>query len=307
MVGIRFIVLLVCSIALVESQTLVLNEYYALLNLTTAIGHNFCFSSDCTDCSNWGDVDCSGGSSVLNLRWTGGYFGGTISSYVGLLSQIQSLNLNNNALGGIIPSEIGLLSQLQQLNLQENDLSGKIPSQIGLLSNLDALILSRNHLTGEIPFQIQSIPGLSGSCNVWFGNNLTCDPSYPNPGVTRCMGTANYNDYSGATDAPVCPPLPTSSGSSSSTISSSVVHSTSSVSSTVTWPTRFPDAKIVRVQYRLQGSNANWGAVTVDGTKVSATIPGLLPNTVYEYRLAVINLDGSETVGPTLTFTTPSS
>jgi len=252
----------------------------------------------------------------LNINDLNGIF----PSEIGKLTKLTLLDLDTNDLSGTIPSQIGLLLQLTALVLNDLHLNGNIPSEIGLLP-LDNLNLANNLFTGEIPSQIANLPGITGHCNVWFGNNLTCDPSYP-PGITRCMGIGGHYDYAG--DAPICPPLPTTSSTSSSTssipsttssassssssTSSSVVHSTSPVSFSVTWPTRFPNAKIVRVQYRLQGSNANWGAVTVDGTKLAATIPGLIPNKVYEYRLAVDNLVApSPPVGPTLTFTTPSN
>jgi len=161
---------------------------------------------------------------------------------------------------------------------------------------------------------------------VWFGNNLICDPSYP-AGIRRCMGTASVNDLNGLTDGPSCSTStsPVSSStvtpSSTSSVSSTVTpSSTSAVSSTVTPPStsvvsfsvtfsKFPNAQIVRVQYKVQNAKGqNWSATTVDGTKTTAAITGLLPNTIYEYRFIVINLDGTRPpVGPTLTFKTPSS
>jgi len=253
---------------------------------------------------------------------------GTIPSEIGKLSQLQTLALYSNNLNGSISSEIGNLSQLTFLDFGTNKLTGTIPSEIGELSNLQYLFLSNNKLSGEIPFQLQNLGSLS-RCNVWFGNDLICDPTYP-PGVTRCMGTQSYLDNNGEEDAPNCTipstsstipstssgsSIPSSSNTSSSSTNSTtidcgkrIISSGTVVSFTVTWNPRFANARTIRVQFRVQTSKpGNWECVGVDGTKVSATIAGLKPNTVYEYRFVVIDFDKSTTVTAVSMFTTPSS
>jgi len=225
MLGIRFFVLLVCSIALVESQIPFTNidEYYALLNITSAFDRPVCdpLLQDCTNCLHWGArAGCFDGH-LTGLQWGSFGLAGTISSYFGLLSQLQFLQLYQNAISGTIPSEFGLLTLLTNLNLAQNNLSGEIPSQIA-----------------NIP------DGLS--CNVWFGNpDLICDPSYLAPGVTRCMGITGYEDYNGATDAPDCPALPTTSSTSSSPSTTSSPRSTTS-SSPAPFNTENPPAPVVQ-------------------------------------------------------------
>jgi len=158
--------------------------------------------------------------------------------------------------------------------------------------------LSNNNITGEIPSQLQNIAALY-ECNVWFGNNLTCDPNYPVI-VTHCMGTSSEYDYRG--DAPNCGPGVTSS---SSTV---IPSSTHLVSYTVDWFTKFPNARTIRVQYQPKnGKGTGWTSYGVDGTKIEATLTGLLPNTVYQYRLVVIPFTGSSFTTSTLDFTTLSS
>mmetsp|Transcript_4218 Transcript_4218/g.9517 ORF Transcript_4218/g.9517 Transcript_4218/m.9517 type:complete len:138 (-) Transcript_4218:153-566(-) len=64
-------------------------------------------------------------------------FEGTISTEVGLLTNLVILDLSKNSpLGGAIPSQIGDLSSLTSLELAENDLSGPMPTEIGRLTNL---------------------------------------------------------------------------------------------------------------------------------------------------------------------------
>jgi len=170
--------------------------------------------------------------------------------------------------------------------------------------------LGKNKLSGEIPFQLQNLPLVF--CNVWFGNSLTCDPTYP-PGVTRCMGTASYYDNNGDYDAPNCTiSLSTSTSSRSSTISttrstssSSPASSTHVVSYTITW-SEFPNPTLVRLQYQSESTKGGWIAITVGNTQTTYTLTGLTPSTVYEYRL-VAKTDTITTTSDTFTFTTPAS
>ena len=76
---------------------------------------------------------------------------GTIPPELGLLSQLQVLDLGLNRLAGSIPSELGQLSQLQVLDLSRSGLTGPIPPELGQLSQLQSLLLSGNRLTGPIP------------------------------------------------------------------------------------------------------------------------------------------------------------
>jgi len=291
----------------VQSQLLPLPEYYALQNLSASIGVELC-SSACDQCGSWAGIQCSGPSVIQVNLSNRNLFGiipsqigsfsqlqlldfdtnnleGTIPSEIGMLSQISELYLYSNKLSGTIPSQLGVFTLISELYLNNNKLSGTIPSQIGKLNSVEDLVMGENDLSGEIPPEIANLP-FGIFCNLWFGNNLFCDPSYP-PGITRCLGTTGLYDYNGATDGPHCPPI--------------------IVPYTVTF-NKFPGAQIVRVQYRIkEAKEPNWSSTTVDGTKTSALITGLLANTVYEYRLVVQNLVApSPPVGPTLTFTTPT-
>jgi hypothetical protein len=81
------------------------------------------------------------------------------------------LILSNNDLTGAIPSEIGLLKNLEFLNLNSNSFNGTIASQLGLLTRLDQLRLQDNQLSGSVPVELSSL--LLASSVKLFANNLT--------------------------------------------------------------------------------------------------------------------------------------
>jgi Leucine-rich repeat (LRR) protein len=80
-----------------------------------------------------------------------------LSTYIGLLQNLQTLNLSNNLLTSI-PSELGLLQHLHMLRLNFNHLTS-IPSELGLLQKLRHLYLHFNKLT-SIPYELGNIKKL---------------------------------------------------------------------------------------------------------------------------------------------------
>ncbi|KAG7347119.1 hypothetical protein IV203_006188 [Nitzschia inconspicua] len=74
---------------------------------------------------------------------------GTIESWIGDLTTLESLSLAYNSLSGQLPSELGRLTYLKQLWLFGNHFTGKIPSQIGSLNDLAVLQLEGNSLEGS--------------------------------------------------------------------------------------------------------------------------------------------------------------
>ena len=91
---------------------------------------------------------------------------------IGQLTQLQSLNLDNNQLTAL-PPEIGQISQLQSLNLDHNKLTDLAP-WIGQLTQLQKLYLHGNQLTALPP----EIGQLSQLRLLSLGNNqLTALPA----------------------------------------------------------------------------------------------------------------------------------
>uniref|UniRef100_A0A7N2LD80 non-specific serine/threonine protein kinase n=1 Tax=Quercus lobata TaxID=97700 RepID=A0A7N2LD80_QUELO len=115
---------------------------------------------------------------VLNLRSL--KLVGSISPYVGNLSFLRNLSLQNNTLHKEIPPEIGHLTRLLVLELYNNTIQGEIPSNLSGYNNLVALRVSRNQLVGEIPTTLTSLTklqfftihrnNLTGTVSPFFGN-----------------------------------------------------------------------------------------------------------------------------------------
>ncbi|XP_050289382.1 receptor-like protein EIX2 isoform X1 [Quercus robur] len=90
------------------------------------------------------------GLSILNLAIN--HFYGKISSSVGFLHEIVTLDLGNNNFSGKLPSSLKNCAKLKFFNLKQNDLSGQIPMWLGISHpNLVVLILRSNHFYGSIP------------------------------------------------------------------------------------------------------------------------------------------------------------
>ncbi|XP_058181881.1 LRR receptor-like serine/threonine-protein kinase EFR [Rhododendron vialii] len=112
------------------------------------------------DLCKWDGVTCSRKHRrivVLDLR--GKSLSGILSPFLGNLSFLRSLYLQNNIFQGKIPMELGLLFRLQHLNLSFNSLQGEIPTN---LSNyLTAIDFKSNNLVGKIPASFGSLSKLT--------------------------------------------------------------------------------------------------------------------------------------------------
>jgi Leucine-rich repeat (LRR) protein len=78
----------------------------------------------------------------------------SFSGPIPLLNKLQNLNklaLWGNHLEGVIPDGITNCSNLVELDLSENNLVGAIPPKIGFLTKLKGILLYNNYLAGVIP------------------------------------------------------------------------------------------------------------------------------------------------------------
>lgn len=129
---------------------------------------------------------------------------GIIPPEIGLLSELDEMQIYRNQLKGEIPAEIGNLSKLTIIGLDNNRLSGAIPTEIGNLNNLTILILNNNLLCGPVPEELGNLNNLTdlflfnnqlSSC---FDNNLSrlCNQLYYYDDITSGNSfTATWEDF----------------------------------------------------------------------------------------------------------------
>ncbi|CAF2064988.1 unnamed protein product [Brassica napus] len=96
-----------------------------------------------------GSVPPSFGSwrSLTTLVLSDNRFSGAIPSF---LAELIDLRLARNGFGGEIPSSLGLLKNLNGLDLSGNELTGEIPTTLRGLVSLVRLNISNNKLTGPL-------------------------------------------------------------------------------------------------------------------------------------------------------------
>ncbi|PRQ59416.1 putative protein kinase RLK-Pelle-LRR-XII-1 family [Rosa chinensis] len=82
---------------------------------------------------------------------------GTISPYIGNLSFLRFINLQNNSFSSKIPQQVEHLFRLRHLNLDTNMLEGGIPVNLTFCAELSIINIGRNRLTGKIPSEIGSL------------------------------------------------------------------------------------------------------------------------------------------------------
>ncbi|CAJ1965730.1 unnamed protein product [Cylindrotheca closterium] len=113
---------------------------------------------DGNSCTSWlgetVELKCDNQTSVQQLIFldsdTVKHYG-TIPPELQLLSNLEHLDLGQNAIRGHIPEQIGFLGALTYLDLFDCSLTGVIPDGLGYLYNLKSLYLSENKLSGQIP------------------------------------------------------------------------------------------------------------------------------------------------------------
>lgn len=92
-----------------------------------------------------------------------------------LMSQLESIILNNNEINQNIPVEIAQMDKLEHLYLDHNKIPGPIPAEFGSSPSMFHLNLSFNQLTGGIPEELgnsRSIVILNLESNMNLGGQL---------------------------------------------------------------------------------------------------------------------------------------
>ncbi|KAJ8770204.1 hypothetical protein K2173_011545 [Erythroxylum novogranatense] len=76
-------------------------------------------------------------------------------------TNLEILSLDANNFGGVLPTSLtNLSSRLNKLTLGRNYFTGSIPAGLNKLVNLSALGMEYNHLTGSIPSELGMLPNL---------------------------------------------------------------------------------------------------------------------------------------------------
>ncbi|KAL4597952.1 hypothetical protein ACB092_11G025400 [Castanea dentata] len=110
---------------------------------------------------NWYGVTCGRRHGrVTTLVLEGHNLHGTITPFIGNLTFLRAINLQNNSFYGVIPKEAGHLFRLRHLYLSSNTLGGEIPISLTNCSELRGMILNSNKLIGKIPMELGSMTKL---------------------------------------------------------------------------------------------------------------------------------------------------
>ncbi|XP_062100948.1 somatic embryogenesis receptor kinase 2-like isoform X3 [Humulus lupulus] len=108
----------------------------------------------------WFHVTCNNDNSVIRVDLGNAALSGQLVPQLGLLKNLQYLELYSNNISGTIPSDLGNLTSLVSLDLYLNTFTGPIPDTLGKLSKLRVLRLNNNSLTGPIPMSLTNIASL---------------------------------------------------------------------------------------------------------------------------------------------------
>uniref|UniRef100_A0A166J2G8 non-specific serine/threonine protein kinase n=1 Tax=Daucus carota subsp. sativus TaxID=79200 RepID=A0A166J2G8_DAUCS len=117
--------------------------------------------SPSSDYCGWRGVTCDNVTlNVVALNLSSLNLDGEISTAIGDLTSLISIDMRGNLISGQIPDEIGDCVALQNLDLSFNELYGDIPFSISKLKQLENLVLKNNNLIGPIPSTLSQIPNL---------------------------------------------------------------------------------------------------------------------------------------------------
>ncbi|KAG7011028.1 putative LRR receptor-like serine/threonine-protein kinase [Cucurbita argyrosperma subsp. argyrosperma] len=142
---------------------LLLSFKYGVLDDPLFVLQNWNYSDE-TPCS-WRGVQCSdgggGGSRVTGLSLPNSQLMGSVSSDLGLIQNLRSVDLSNNSFNGSLPRSLFNATMLRFLDLSENLISGEVPAAVGGLGNLQVLNLSGNALVGKFPGDLADLGNLT--------------------------------------------------------------------------------------------------------------------------------------------------
>ncbi|XP_060197006.1 leucine-rich repeat protein 1-like isoform X1 [Lycium barbarum] len=141
----RFVALvfLVGAVAIIAVECNSEGDALNALKVNVADPNNVLQSWDATlvNPCTWVHVTCNNDNSVVRVDLGAANLTGTLVPQLGMLKDLQYLQVQNNSFSGEIPSELGNLTKLVSLGLENNKLSGPIPSSLGNLKSLRYIVL----------------------------------------------------------------------------------------------------------------------------------------------------------------------
>ncbi|KAI8024634.1 BRASSINOSTEROID INSENSITIVE 1-associated receptor kinase 1 [Camellia lanceoleosa] len=161
----------------------------------------------------WFHVMCNSENSVTRVDLGNANLSGQLVPQLGLLLNLQYLELHNNSISGRIPIELGNLTSLVSLDLYLNNLSLIIPDTLGRLQKLRFLRLNNNTLSGTIPMSLTTI----NSLQVLDLSNNHLTGVIPVNGSFQLFTSLSFTISPPPPPPPFLPPPPSSASGSSAT------------------------------------------------------------------------------------------
>ncbi|XWS39695.1 hypothetical protein CRYUN_Cryun18bG0077000 [Craigia yunnanensis] len=167
-----------------------------------------------TPCT-WFHITCNSENSVTRVDLGNANLSGQLASQLGVLTNLQYLELYSNSISGTIMEELGNLTNLVSLDLYMNSLTGHIPTTLGKLTKLCFLRLNNNSLSGQIPMSLTTVMSLQ----VLDLSNNQLEGDIPVNGSFSLFTPISFlnnrlNNASIAPSPPISPTAPTPSGNS---------------------------------------------------------------------------------------------
>merc|ERR1712087_1005398 len=104
----------------------------------------------------------------------GNGIGGSIPTSIGLLSNLETLDISDNLFEGTIPTELGNLRNIVEVKINDNKLEGEVPRELAKL-NYTKLSLQNNNLHGNMTFLCTKDFNDSGDVGAGFLVEVTAD------------------------------------------------------------------------------------------------------------------------------------